>query len=46
MNQRFPEYSQLQMVALAESMQQFWKDDQTFYKSIQQRPENKALCFF
>jgi isoleucyl-tRNA synthetase len=46
MNQRFPEYSQLQMVALAESMQQFWKDDQTFQKSIQQRLENKPFVFF
>ena len=46
MNHRFPEFSQLQMVSIAEAMQTYWKEDQTFQKSIQQRPENKPFVFF
>ena len=46
MNHRFPEFSQLQMVSIAEAMQTYWKEDQTFQKSIQIRPENKPFVFF
>jgi len=46
MNHRFPEFSQLQLVAIAQSMQQYWKDNNTFQKSIQNRPENKPFVFF
>ncbi|MFY8132813.1 MAG: class I tRNA ligase family protein, partial [Bacteroidia bacterium] len=34
------------MVSIAESMQQYWKEDHTFQKSIDQRPENKPFVFF
>ncbi len=46
MNHRFPEFSQLQLVSIAEAMQSYWKEDQTFQKSIQIRPENKPFVFF
>jgi isoleucyl-tRNA synthetase len=46
MSNRFPEYNQLQIVSIANSIQKFWKENHTFQQSIDTRPANKPFVFF
>lgn len=46
MQQKFPEYKQLDLVHLAQEVLEFWKEDKTFEKSVTTREGNEEFLFF
>lgn len=46
MSQKFPEYKQLDLAAINKEVENWWKEENTFEKSIEIRKDNKPFVFF
>ena len=46
MSAKFQEYKQLDLAAINKEIEQVWKDENTFEKSIETRKDNKPFVFF
>ncbi|MCK9497938.1 MAG: isoleucine--tRNA ligase [Bacteroidales bacterium] len=46
MNKKFTEYKQLDLAAINLEIQELWKKEKTFEKSLETRKDNKAFIFF
>ena len=46
MDNKFPEYNQLDLVKIAQEELSFWKEDKTFEKSISTREGNETFLFY
>lgn len=46
MSQKFPEYKQLDLAAINKEVEKWWKEENTFEKSIEIRKDNKPFVFF
>ncbi|MBN2778519.1 MAG: isoleucine--tRNA ligase [Bacteroidales bacterium] len=46
MSAKFQEYKQLDLAAINKEIEQIWKDENTFEKSIETRKDNKPFVFF
>jgi isoleucyl-tRNA synthetase len=43
---RYPEYKQLNLIEIDQAIQQYWKEQDVFKKSLSTRPEEKSFVFY